>query len=154
MVGGIISTIGLKFKKVLLIDFGLLISGLFYFYFQHEIPLTYGNIFFIVIMFFLFFGCWVFMRRAVLIDYVEKDLVGERGQDHLKEYKNHSVYHYLWVITLGFIVTILGSLIAVHGFIADFPAEVGPYMLVLLSGGVILSVYVVVVILPKYFAVN
>ncbi len=154
MVGGIVSIIGLKFKRVLVIDVGLLISGLFYFYFQHEIPLTYGNIFVIGIMFFLFFGCWLFMRRAVLIDEIERDLVGERDKNLLKEYKNHSVYHYLWVMTLGFIVTILGSLIAVHGFIEDIPAGFVPYLLVLLSGGVILAIYIVVVTLPKYFAVS
>jgi len=153
-IGGTLAVLGLLSDKNPLIDMGIFSSAFSFFYFLHHIPLNYANLFFILAMFFLYFAVWSLMRRATLIEGVEKDLVGEGERDFLQEYKEHSVLYQVRTILLGFLVASTGSLIAVHSFIGIFSIRVHTFLMLLISIGVIVSAYIVVVILPKYFTVR
>lgn len=153
-VGGIFSIIGLINGKNLGIDLGVLISSSSFFYLMHDLRLTYGNLFFILATFFLYFGLWLFMRRAVLIDVMENDLADTRERNSLAEYKEDSGLYLLWTLFLGSIVASIGSLIAIYSFVGPFPSGMIIFLTIFFSIGTIFAVYTVVILLPKHFTVK
>ncbi len=153
-VGGILSIVGLTRGKNLSIDLGLLISSSTFFYFIHDLPLTYGNLFFILAMFFLYFGLWSFMRRAVLIEEIEDDLEGIKERNFLIEYKEDSALYLLVGLLLGSVVASIGSLIAIYSFVGPFPTRMIIFLVIFFGFGFISAVYIVVFFLPKYFTLK
>lgn len=148
------SSCGIVHRKKFNHRYGVFASAFSFFYFLQDIPLNYGNLFFILTMFFLYFGAWSLLRRATLIRSIEKNLVSEGEKGFLQEYKEHSILYQLRSIILAFIVASLGSLMAVHSFVRTFSIKFGTFLILLLSAGVIISVYIVMVVLPKYFTVK
>ncbi|MEF8873723.1 MAG: hypothetical protein V5A88_03515 [Candidatus Thermoplasmatota archaeon] len=153
-ISGTVAAVGLYIGKNSIIDMGVFASAFSFFYFLQDIPLNYGNLFFILTMFFLYFGAWSLLRRATFIGSIEKDLISEEEKGFLQEYKEHSILYQLRSIILAFLVASLGSLMAVHSFVRTFSIKFGTFLILLLSAGVIISVYIVMVILPKYFTVK
>ncbi|MFP3872263.1 MAG: hypothetical protein ACLFVL_05225 [Candidatus Aenigmatarchaeota archaeon] len=151
---GIAALVGSFSGKDPLIDAGILLSASSFFYFIRYISLSFFNLFFVLAMFFLYFGTWSFMKRARLIEYIEKDLVGEGEMNLIDEYKAHSALYSLWSLLLSFVVASAGSLIAVSSFVGPFSEEMSIFLLLLISSIVLSSVYVVVVLLPKYFTMK
>ncbi len=154
VLGGAFSIGGLMFSKNLGIDFGILISAASFFYFAHDLPFTYGNLLFILAMYFLYFGLWSFLRRSVLIEGIKDDLEGRRRIDSLTEYKEHSALYILWVLFLGSVISTAGALIAIYGFVGPFPSNWITFLMLLFSSVVVLAVYTVVVLLPKLFTIK
>lgn len=152
--GGILSIVGMFYEKNFAVDLGISLSAVPFFYFMHDLSLTYGNLFFILLMYFLYFGLWSFMRRAVLIYGIEKDHEGNKERDLLIQYKEDSARYIVSSLILGSITAVLGSLIAIYSFVGPFPAWTVIFLMISLSIGVIFTVYLVVVLLPKYFMIK
>lgn len=154
LVGGIISIFGLYLEKSKILDIGTLVLVISFFFLIQDIPFNYVNLFFILFMIFFFFGLWIFMKREVFIKKIESDLVGTEGENHIKEYKSHSLIYYVKGLIMGLFVSTAGGLIALHSFIGPFSSSLSLFLNVLFSGIVLLGLYSVLFLLPKYFAIE
>jgi len=152
LIGGAISLIGLYAKSISQVDIGCFSLAATFFLLIWDMPFSYANLIFLLVMFFLFFGLWIFTRRRVLIKSLESDLVRTDKNRYLVEYKGGTNLHYIKTLILGFTVSLAGGLIALNSFIGPFHPDLMIFLrlgfgLIILSG-----IYLIVIFLPKSFA--
>lgn len=141
---------GLYFEKGGLVDIGTLVLVASFFFLVRSIPLNYLTLILILSMFFIFLSLWLFMRRFLIVTDVKKGMPKREVLSHLAEYKKDSTLYYLRTLVLGYGISLLGGIIAIHSFIGPFPAHLSVFIKTMLTISVIVSVYSVLFLIPRY----
>jgi len=154
LVGGVISILGLYIEKTKILDTGVLLLVLSFFFLIQDIPFNYVNLIFMIFMIFFFLGLWLFMKRELFIKEIESDLIGAEGRTFLEEYKKYSVLYYVKSLFLGLFVAAIGGFVAVHSFIGPFSSSLTLFLNIVFSILVLFAFYSVLFLLPKYFTIK
>ncbi len=154
VIGGVISIFGLYLGKTKILNLGALLLVTSFFFLIQGIPFNYFNLFFIIFAFFFFFGLWIFMKRELLVSEIKNDLVGSEGINYLENYKKDSALYYLKTLLMGLLVSLTGGMIAAHSFIGPLPSGMALFLNVFFSVVILLALYSVLFLLPKYFIVE
>jgi len=154
VIGGGFSIFGLYLEKTKILNIGTLVLVASFFFLVQDIPFTYLNLIFIIFIFFSFFGLWIFMRRELLVSEIKNDLVGAEGKIYIDEYKKNSALYYFKTLFMGLLVSFAGGMIAVHSFIGPLPSGMALFLNVFFSIVILLGIYSVLFLLPKYFIVE
>lgn len=150
--GAGIALIGLYSEESKIVDIGTLLLAASFFFLVRTMQLNYLSLIFILSMFFIYLGLWLFMRRSLFIKYMKDSLPEETSDIHFEEYKKDSALYYLRTLVLGYSISLLGGVIAFNSFIGPFPADLTIFLMILLSISLIFGIYFVLFLLPRVMA--
>ncbi len=110
--------IGFLRKNSPVIDFGIILTIIPYFFINREVPLSIINAITIVGFLFLFIGIWFFMRYFLLVGKIEdssrKGSIGKIDISFSKPARKFTVYGILSNILLGAFLSVVASLMGSH----------------------------------------
>lgn len=150
--GAIVAIIGLHSRLSKFVDIGsLLLVGSFLFLVR-GLPLNYMRLIFVISIFFIYIGLWLFMRRALFLMSMNRTPTRKTENGHLEEYKKDSAIYYLRTLLLGFAISLLGGFIAVNSFIGPYPSNLVFFLRILFALSLVFSIYFALFLLPKYVA--
>ncbi|MEF8831907.1 MAG: hypothetical protein V5A66_00125 [Candidatus Thermoplasmatota archaeon] len=150
--GAGVAILGLYSSERKIVDVGSLFLVGSFFFLVKELPLNYTSLIFLISMFFIYIGLWLFMRRSLFIKYMKRGLTEEGVNIHLEEYKNDSALYYLKTLVLGFAVSLLGGFISINSFIGPFPLNLIIFLRILLALSIVFGIYFVLFLLPRYMS--
>lgn len=151
LIGGLVVIIGDLFKQKWLINTGICISLLSFFFLNYTLTFTITNLSVLLIIFTLITATWIFSRNYLITSQIKQDLIEEKDNKHLKEFKLQSSMDILTGVLLGFLIAFAGSFIALYSYTDIFMiSSFAVPLAVIFSAAVFVIIYILIEGLPKY----
>ncbi len=144
LVGGLFSTLGLFIGNKILLDGGSLFSMISFLYLQRTTVPNFSDLVLVILLFILLFGVFIFNRRAILLNRIKDEYVGDKKDDHLREFQLDSIMSISSILFAAFLLAFLGAVVAIY---SALDIDLHPDHAVLLVMGLAVSFFVIIFII-------
>jgi len=151
LLGGIIAVLGEIFGKNSLINGGMSISVLAFFFLNYTLAFTVTNLTVLLVIFILMIITWVIAKNNLVTSQIKKDLVENKNDNFLREYEIQSTTEVITELLIAFLIAFLGSMIALYSYTDIFMvSSLAVPLAIIFSAIVFIVIYVLTEVLPKY----
>lgn len=151
LLGGIISVLGEIFGKNSLINGGMSISVLSFFFLNYTLAFTVTNLTVLLVIFILMIITWIIAKNNLVTSQIKKDLVENKNDNFLREYEIQSTTEVITELLIAFLIAFLGSMIALYSYTDIFMvSSLAVPLAIIFSAIVFIVIYVLTEVLPKH----